>query len=123
MLHAFYKPTSPHFFALLTSLLIGQADPLIPFVVTCHALLSSAVLSCADVTLNTHPPTHTPNMFSWFPIYFPLKEPITLRPGDPVIAHVWRKCGAHKVWYEWAVSQPAASHIHNTGGRSYYVGL
>jgi hypothetical protein len=35
----------------------------------------------------------------------------------------WRKCGAHKVCYEWAVSQPAASHIHNTGGRCYYVGL
>jgi protein arginine N-methyltransferase 5 len=77
----------------------------------------------ADVTLNTHPPTHTPNMFSWFPIYFPLKEPLQLPPGAPVVAHMWRKCGAHKVWYEWAVSEPSATHIHNTGGRSYYVGL
>ena len=77
----------------------------------------------ADVTLNTHPPTHTPNMFSWFPIYFPLKDPLPLAPGAPVVAHMWRKCGPHKVWYEWAVSKPEATHIHNPGGRSYYVGL
>lgn len=76
-----------------------------------------------DVTLNTHPPTHTPNMFSWFPIFFPLREPLTLPAGADVITHMWRKCGKHKVWYEWAVSEPVACPIHNPGGRSYYVGL
>ncbi|KAF8064646.1 PRMT5 [Scenedesmus sp. PABB004] len=75
------------------------------------------------VTLNTHPPTHTPNMFSWFPIFFPLREPLPLPPGAPVVAHMWRKAGKHKVWYEWAVSAPATSAIHNPGGRSYWVGL
>jgi protein arginine N-methyltransferase 5 len=29
-----------------------------------------------DVHLSIFPPTHTPNMFSWFPIYFPLRTPI-----------------------------------------------
>ena len=38
-------------------------------------------------------------------------------------AHLWR-CGAHhKVWYEWALSAPYATHIHNPNGRSYHVGL
>lgn len=31
-------------------------------------------------------------MFSWFPIYFPLKEPLALAPGAPVVAHMWRRC-------------------------------
>jgi hypothetical protein len=29
-----------------------------------------------DVHLSIFPPTHTPNMFSWFPIYFPLRTPV-----------------------------------------------
>lgn len=37
--------------------------------------------------------------------------------------HMWRCEGKHKVWYEWAVTQPLASPIHNPGGRSHYVGL
>ena len=28
-----------------------------------------------------------------------------------------------QVWYEWAVTQPLASAIHNPAGRSYFVGL
>jgi protein arginine N-methyltransferase 5 len=76
-----------------------------------------------DVMLSTHPATHTPDMSSWFPIYFPLKEPRRLAPGQAVELSMWRCCTPHKVWYEWAVTQPAASHIHNVSGRSYYVGL
>ncbi|KAK9820236.1 hypothetical protein WJX72_007776 [[Myrmecia] bisecta] len=37
--------------------------------------------------------------------------------------HMWR-CGAHhKVWYEWGLTAPAVTPIHNPCGRSYYVGL
>eukprot|EP00200_Dunaliella_tertiolecta_P003160 CAMPEP_0202343186 /NCGR_PEP_ID=MMETSP1126-20121109/3419_1 /ASSEMBLY_ACC=CAM_ASM_000457 /TAXON_ID=3047 /ORGANISM="Dunaliella tertiolecta, Strain CCMP1320" /LENGTH=662 /DNA_ID=CAMNT_0048934227 /DNA_START=1282 /DNA_END=3267 /DNA_ORIENTATION=- len=50
------------------------------------------------VWLSTHPPTHTPNMSSWFPIYFPLKEPIYVPAGASVEASMWRCSGAHKVW-------------------------
>ncbi|BDA41363.1 Protein arginine N-methyltransferase 5 [Coccomyxa sp. Obi] len=76
------------------------------------------------VHLSIHPPTHTPNMYSWFPIYFPLKEPVVLPAEAPIEVHLWR-CGAHhKVWYEWALtSSTAITHIHNPNGRSYYVGL
>lgn len=28
-----------------------------------------------------------------------------------------------QVWYEWCVTSPVASPIHNTNGRSYWVGL
>ncbi|EFN58275.1 hypothetical protein CHLNCDRAFT_142244 [Chlorella variabilis] len=76
-----------------------------------------------DVHLSIHPPTHTPNMFSWFPIYFPVRTPFYVPQGARMEVHMWRCAGQHKVWYEWAVTQPLASPIHNPGGRSYHVGL
>jgi protein arginine N-methyltransferase 5 len=76
------------------------------------------------VLLSTHPPTHTPSMFSWFPIFFPLREPVLLPRGAGVAARVWRCVAAHKVWYEWAALGPGgAGPVHNPGGRSYWVGL
>lgn len=76
-----------------------------------------------DVILSTHPPTHTPNMFSWFPIFFPLAAPVNCPAGASVEVQLWRCCTPHKVWYEWSVTAPSATHIHNVGGRSYFVGL
>ena len=76
--------------------------------------------------LSIYPPTHTPNMFSWFPIYFPLRTPVhvpsvrccaaravgcaALRracaQGAAIEAQLWR-CGNHaKVWYEWCTTAP-----------------
>ena len=28
-----------------------------------------------------------------------------------------------QVWYEWALTEPSVSAIHNPNGRSYFVGL
>lgn len=36
---------------------------------------------------------------------------------------MWRCASRHKVWYEWAVTQPQTGPIHNPNGRSYFVGL
>lgn len=35
-----------------------------------------------DVTLSIHPPTHTSDMFSWFPIFFPLQTPVHMAAGE-----------------------------------------
>jgi protein arginine N-methyltransferase 5 len=75
------------------------------------------------VSLSTLPSTHTPSMFSWFPIFFPLREPALLPAGAAVGAHVARVVGRHRVWYEWAVTAPTPGAVHNPGGRSYWVGL
>ena len=78
----------------------------------------------ADVTLSTHPDTHTEGMASWFPIYFPIRHPFVLPAGAGLQVSVWRCQGNHKVWYEWAwVAGRQASPIHNPNGRSYAVGL
>lgn len=76
-----------------------------------------------DVLLSIHPPTHSDNMFSWFPIFFPLREPVYVPAGAPVSVQMWRCSAPHKVWYEWSVTEPVAGPIHNVGGRSYWVGL
>ena len=76
-----------------------------------------------DVLLSIHPPTHSENMFSWFPIYFPLREPVYVPAGASVGMQMWRCGAAHKVWYEWSVTAPVPGPIHNVGGRSYWVGL
>ena len=76
-----------------------------------------------DVHLSILPATATPNMFSWFPIYFPMRQPVYVPAGASVEVAMWRRCTRHKVWYEWAVGAPGASPVHNPNGRSYYVGL
>ena len=80
------------------------------------------------VHCSIYPPTHTMGptgepMFSWFPIYFPLRHPVHVPAGQPIEAHCWRCVGPTKVWYEWAVTAPEVGPVHNTNGRSYFVGL
>ncbi|XP_058872840.1 protein arginine N-methyltransferase 5 [Acipenser ruthenus] len=76
-----------------------------------------------DVTLSIRPQTHSPGMFSWFPILFPLKQPVLLARESEVCVRFWRCNNGKKVWYEWAVTEPVCSAIHNPAGRSYTIGL
>jgi protein arginine N-methyltransferase 5 len=84
-----------------------------------------------DVKLSILPATHSPGMFSWFPIYFPICAPVYLQQGMEVEIHFWRCTDARKVWYEWSVlpmlhQKPmsvAASRLANPKGRSYWIGL
>ena len=80
------------------------------------------------VHCSIYPPTHTMGptgepMFSWFPIYFPLRTPVHVPAGTNVEAHCWRCVGPSKVWYEWAVTAPEVGPVHNVNGSSYWVGL
>ncbi|XP_018393940.1 PREDICTED: protein arginine N-methyltransferase 5 [Cyphomyrmex costatus] len=76
-----------------------------------------------NITLSIEPSTYSSDMFSWFPIFFPLKEPIYLKAGDQIVVHFWRRCNSKKVWYEWCLSKPIPVAIHNTTGRSSIIGL
>lgn len=76
-----------------------------------------------DVTLSICPNSHSPGMFSWFPIFFPIKEPIRLQKGATLEVHFWRCVTPRKVWYEWLVSEPEVGTVHNPCGRSYTIGL
>ncbi|EHA8586617.1 putative protein arginine N-methyltransferase [Cocos nucifera] len=74
-----------------------------------------------DVHLGIEPSMATPNMFSWFPIFFPLRTPLHVPMGSPIEVHFWRCCAAIKVWYEWCVTSPSPSPVHNSNGRSYWA--
>ena len=76
-----------------------------------------------DIDISIEPATHSPGMFSWFPLFVPLRQPQAVAKGDTVAVHVWRCVDGTKVWYEWATTSPAVSPIHNPTGRSYWIGL
>lgn len=76
-----------------------------------------------DVKLSINPETVTEGMFSWFPIYFPIANPVYVEGGKTLTAHMWRCVSSLKVWYEWCISEPSVTAIHNPNGRSYTVGL
>ncbi|XP_015598235.1 protein arginine N-methyltransferase 5 isoform X2 [Cephus cinctus] len=75
------------------------------------------------VKLSIEPNSHSTGMFSWFPIFFPIKEPVQLKTGDEIEIHFWRRCSTKNVWYEWCLSKPICGSVHNPNGRSSTIGL
>ena len=81
-----------------------------------------------DVKLTTVPSTHSTDMCSWFPMYFPIKEPLFGTQGE-VEVNVWRCNQQGKVWYEWEMSiveeelRVATSGVHNINGLQHWIGL
>ncbi|XP_027189496.1 protein arginine N-methyltransferase 1.5-like isoform X7 [Cicer arietinum] len=99
-----------------------------------------------DVCLATEPSTKKPDLFSWFPMFFPLRMPIRVDRGSILEVHFWRcvdsrkvgflflflhfmlliwiaLCNLKQVWYEWCVTSPSSSPIHNCNGRSCWMDL
>ncbi|ELP88156.1 protein arginine N-methyltransferase, putative [Entamoeba invadens IP1] len=70
-----------------------------------------------NVKLSTVPGEHTPDMFSWFPFFFPIQPPIDLKRGDVVEFLLWRNVTGHRVWYEWMVVTPLITKIFNSSGK------
>eukprot|EP00041_Stephanoeca_diplocostata_P015660 m.299516 g.299516 ORF g.299516 m.299516 type:complete len:322 (+) comp20115_c0_seq6:1462-2427(+) len=76
-----------------------------------------------DVIISINPPTHSPGMFSWFPIYFPFKTPVYIPENSDITIHIWRRTLGYKVWYEWTMTDPCTLPIHNSNGSAYFIGL
>lgn len=74
-----------------------------------------------DVMLSIHPDTHTPDMVSWFPILFPLPQPIRVEQGQLIEISIWRAESHDKVWYEWCLHAPFPTPLMNPNGRSYFI--
>lgn len=92
--------------------------------VVCHGFAGYFTASLwGDTELSIHPAHHTKDMYSWFPIFFPVRTPFTVQGGGTIALSMFRRSSSSKVWYEWTVSDPVALPMSNPGGRSYYVGL
>ena len=84
------------------------------------------------INISIAPNSFSNGMYSWFPLYFPLREPIIVPEGCSIRCNIWRKTDAKNpsqiggsVWYEWHVeildgnsSVINCSNLHNPGGRS-----
>nr|CAG8442217.1 14819_t:CDS:10 [Entrophospora candida] len=92
-----------------------------------------------NIVMSINPSTYSEGMFSWFPIFFPLKTPIYLPKNSNLDIHFWRLTNNKKVWYEWSTDSQLllnkndkdeenkinldSSIIHNVEGRSSWIGL
>jgi len=106
------------------------------FLGTFEAILYRGIdkeVNSPPIIISTRPTSFSTGMFSWFPLYFPLKAPIHVPYGTKVCLNVWRRGDSSRVWYEWSVEVVlptndadvllVTSGIHNPNGRSYYVSL
>ena len=71
-----------------------------------------------DFKLSINPETFSQGMFSWFPIFFPLQNPIEVPVNTRVTVQFWRVVTETAVWYEWSVVHPVVTGISNSNGRS-----
>lgn len=108
------------------------------FLGTFDALLYYSPPDDRKSSISIAPSTFSEGMFSWFPLYFPLREPLHVPVDSTVVVSIWRRsdggssgtCGG-RVWYEWSaevVCQQtsrilSSTPIHNPNGRSYHVRL
>lgn len=73
----------------------------------CHGLAGYFEAQLYDeVRLSTNPltmPTLSPDMMSWFPLFFPLPRPLYTPDQSSLVVEMWRVCRSGKVWYEWLV--------------------
>jgi len=76
-----------------------------------------------DVMISINPETFSEGMFSWFPIYIPLHQPVQVEKGDTITISFWRQSNHSQVWYEWALTSPQTSTIHNLNGESAPIKL
>ena len=53
-----------------------------------------------DVHISIDQRNFSEGMFSWFPLFFPLRWPAAVKAGDKITTHIWRQVAPHKgrVW-------------------------
>lgn len=76
-----------------------------------------------NIVISIEPSTYSHGMFSWFPVYFPIKHTMLVKSGNIISVHFWRCCDEYKVWYEWCVSSPEQTPVYNCKGKSNSIKL
>jgi protein arginine N-methyltransferase 5 len=124
-----YGPVDPAIASIVGQAAEATAGPL-----TIHGFIGSfsAVLyaqgdNVCEISIAPH--NFSKEMFSWFPIYFPFREPLHVPAGSNISAYMWRKNADGRVWYEWCAKVHRKGEvidvtpIHNPNGRSSYVSM
>ena len=69
-------------------------------------LYKPSTSSASPIELSTNPLTmerKSPEMISWFPIFFPLRQAVFVPDQGEAVVDMWRRTDERKVWYEWRV--------------------
>jgi len=99
------------------------------FLGTFNSCLYNSPQNATKQNISIAPNSFSVGMFSWFPLYFPLKEPLFVPLGATIRVAFWRKADSTKVWYEWCAEVfvkgevISVNSIHNPNGRSSFVRL
>ncbi|KAF5400271.1 Protein arginine N-methyltransferase [Paragonimus heterotremus] len=102
----------------------AQETPYVVRLLNCKVLAEpKEVFTFRHPKPGIHPQRHSPQMVSWFPMAFPLDHPVYVRAGESVTVHLWRVVNSRHVWYEWALTEPRPTRIHNGAGHAYKLTL
>ena len=71
---------------------------------------------CDGIEVSNHPDAGSN---SWFISYFPISVPFLVRKGQQVRLCFERKGNSQVVWYEWCITHPTCTKIHNAGGTAF----
>ena len=63
------------------------------------------------------------NNQSWFPSFFPIITPFYVKAGQKLRLCFERKGNDKAVWYEWCVTEPVCTKIHNAAGSAFSFSL
>ncbi|EDO05673.1 PRMT5 arginine-N-methyltransferase family protein [Babesia bovis T2Bo] len=61
------------------------------------------------------------DQISWFPMFFPLISPVYVKESQSIMVHFWRKHDERRVWYEWTLTLPHVTNVHNSNGICHSV--
>lgn len=56
-----------------------------------------------DIEISIRPDIHTPDLISWFPLFFPLEQPLYVTDDTELEILMTRQSRNGKVWYEWSI--------------------
>ncbi len=103
----------------------GGSYTLHGFLGTFHCVLYESSKK-EEIVISIAPESFSTGMYSWFPLFFPLREPMIVSEDDSLKCNIWRKTDSKSVWYEWCAEVvdekndrvKSASNLHNPNGRS-----
>lgn len=77
----------------------------VPHAGVCHGLagyFEAHLFGNVVLSIYPDPERASTDMVSWFPMYFPFREPLYLPANSELEVHLWRLTDERRVWYEWS---------------------
>ena len=91
---------------------------------TCHGFAGYFTAKLyRSIEMSTRPNDHTRNLISWFPMLFPLVDPVFVQAGEGITMEMSRESNGKSVWYELVITSPTSTPKQNVLGRSHSLAM